>query len=645
LSATVNTVPSQFQPELPPSPQVGATRVRTLGRLLLFVGVAVLATIGCGWFVYVQTVEEAIQDLRGNARHRLDLYASSLEREIDKYANFPYVVGFDVSVMGLLSQPGDSALKAQSDLFLEQFNARVGTLAIFLLDGSGRVISSSNWNRPDSFIGRDLSYRPYYREAAVDKVTRFYGIGTTNNEPGYFLATALHRRGQIKGYSVVKVSLEQLERSWSSAESPAILSDAHDVVVLSSVPAWKYATLQPLDAAARREIESAQQYNGHRLEPLGMQVRRVLDVSSRIVFLPALDRSRGNVFNTTGMFLAQTRMMPGTPWRLTVFLDLKKADDLAQTRAAFGALAMAFVFGLMYIFILRHRHLRELLQAREALQRAHDELECKVVERTADLYAANEHLQAEVEERKRAERTLRDAQSGLMQAGKLAVIGQLSAGIAHELNQPLAALMTLSSNAVKFLERGDADGARGNLGRIGPLIERMGRLTGQLKTFVRKSSGEARPVSLQKSIDNALYLLHQRLVKGQVTPEIEGLAADVQGWCDPNRLEQVLVNLIGNALDAMEEQPVRRLKLAVARDEQWVRLEIRDNGPGLSEATLQHIFEPFYTTKAPGVGLGLGLPISAGIVRDFGGELTARNATEGGAIFALTIPADKETRT
>lgn len=611
--------------------------------LLLFVGTAIVATLGSGWLVYRQTFEGAIQDMRGNARHRLDLYASSLEREIDKYANFPYVVGFDASVTNLLAHPGDEAFKHQSNVFLAQLNQRVGTLAVFLLDTRGTVIASSNWNRHDSFVGRDLSYRPYYQQAGIDRIARFYGIGTTNNEPGYFLATALHTNGKVMGYGVVKVSLEQLERSWSSAESPAILSDDHGVVVLSSVPSWKYMALQPLDQAARRQIEVAQQYNGHQLAPLGVQIRRVFDDNASIVFLPAVAQSHGNVFTTAGLFLAQSRMMPGTPWRLTVFSELKKADDLAQMRAALGALVVAFLFGMVYIFILRYRHMNELLQAREALQRAHDELECKVADRTADLYSANRHLQEEVEERKRAERTLREAQNGLMQAGKLAVIGQLSAGIAHELNQPLAALMTLSSNAVKYLERNDLDTTRVNLTRIGPLVERMGRLTGQLKTFVRKSSGDARSVSLHKSIDNALYLLHQRLVKGQVDLDIRGLEPDLWVWCDPNRLEQVLVNLIGNALDAMEEQENRHLELSASREDARVRLEIRDNGPGLSEDTLKHIFEPFYTTKAPGVGLGLGLPISAGIVRDFGGELSAGNLPEGGAVFALTIPENKET--
>lgn len=618
-------------------------RMQPRTRIVVSIVLAIALAMVCGRLVYQWSFESAIQEMRGNAHHRLDLYAASLEREIDKYANFPYVMGFDADVMEMLSHPDETALRQRANLYLERLNQRIGTLAVYVLDKSGRAIASSNWNKPDSFIGRDLSYRPYYQHAAIDHVEKFYGIGTTNNEPGYFLSTALHVNGVIKGYGIVKVSLDQLERSWSSAESPAILSDDHGVVVLSSVQGWKYSTLEPLGNEARRQIALAQQYNNRILAPLGISVRRVVDENSRIVFIPPEGKNNPNIFTTTGLFLAQTRMMPNTPWHLTVFSDLKKADDDAQMRAALSSLIAALLMGALFFFVQRQRHVRELLAARTALQKAHDELEHKVDERTADLSEANQRLRLEVEERAKAERILREAQSSLVQAGKLAVLGQLSAGIAHELNQPLAALATLSGNAVKYLERGDWQTASINLGRIGPLVERMGQLTGQLKTFARKSSGGPKEVSIQRSIDDALYLLHHRLVKGLVQLNIDIADAGLHAWCDPNRLEQVLLNLIGNALDALADISAPVLDIRSWQENEWVYLQISDNGPGLSKETLEHIFEPFYTTKAPGIGLGLGLSISAGIIRDFGGELSARNSSEGGALFSMTIPAYKET--
>lgn len=628
------------EPDTGPRPRPGWARHVRISVLSV---VALILTVVSGWHVYRLTFETMLEETRSQAHYRLEMYSSSLEREIDKYANFPYVVGLDALLRGYLADTKNPVLQYRSNLFLEKLNHRVGSLALFLLDTSGTVVASSNWNKKDSFIGRDLSYRPYYQNVGIDRVERFYGIGTTNNEPGYFLSTAVHEGNQIIGTAVVKVSLEQLEKSWSSAESPAILSEGHGVVVLSSVPSWKYAALKPLDEATRHQIIVSQQYNGYALSPLKMKVRRVLDDGSSIVALPSVGRGDSSqLFSTDGLFLTQTRMMSGTPWHLTVFSDLKKAEDQAKVRATLAVLITAVMLGFGLVFMLRQAHMREILQAREALQRANDELERKVVERTADLSSANASLQKEVEERSRAEQILREAQDGLVQASKLAAIGQLSAGLAHELNQPLAALSTLSGNAVKFLARGNVEMASSNLERSGPLVERMGLMTGQLKGFARKSSGEPRLVALSRSVDNALFLQEQRLLRAGVSVTMEFPESELWVWCDPNRLDQVLVNLIGNALDAMEHVTDPRIELVASESERIARLQVRDHGPGLSEEILSHLFEPFFTTKAPGVGLGLGLPISAGIVRDFGGELTAWNAPDGGAVFALTIPMSKE---
>ena len=291
---------------------------------------------------------------------------------------------------------------------------------------------------------------------------------------------------------------------------------------------------------------------------------------------------------------------------------------------------------------LRRRHLQDRLAAREALQKAHDELERKVEERTADLSAANRQLQAEIVERVRAERTLRAAQDELIQAGKLAVIGQLSTGIAHELNQPLTALSTLSGNAVRFLERGDEATARSNLERIAQLVDRMGLITGQLKTFARKSSGTPQPVDLKQVVAHALALLDQRLRGNRAQVVTTFPDGPFFGLCDANRLEQVVINLIGNALDAMTRQPNPRIEIDGEKHGETMRLQVRDHGEGLSEEARSRMFEPFFTTKEPGIGLGLGLAISAGIIRDFGGTLTGGNHAGGGAIFCLEIPAARE---
>ncbi|PIP01409.1 sensor histidine kinase [Pleomorphomonas carboxyditropha] len=607
-----------------------------LAAVLPLAGALAIAAV-VALVTYRVAFELSLSTTRASAGHRLDLYAASFEREVGQYANYPYVMALDGTVLALLGSPTDSARRRAADSYLEALNDRIGTLDAYLLDKTGRVIASSNWNKWDSFVGRDLSYRPYYQNAGVGRVSRFYGIGTTNLQPGYFLATAIARGNDTLGIGVVKVSLDQLERSWASAESPAILSDEHGVVVQSSVPAWKYGTLRPLDAAARRQIAEAQQYNDRALAPIGLSTLRELDDRTHIVRLPGTAGSDGS-FSTEGLFLAESRAMPDTPWTLTVFTDLSEMDDLARLWAALAGLGSLLCLGLLAVWRQRRRHLGEILAARAALQQAHDHLESEVADRTAALSATNERLRREVEERERTERTLRDAQSGLVQAGKLASLGQLSAGIAHELNQPLAALVTLSGNAVRFLDRGDLDTVRGNLERVRPLVERMGHLTGELKTFARKSSGEPQRVGLRKVIDDVLFLLNHRLTRGRVAMTIDIDGGDIDLWCDANRFEQVLLNLIGNAVDAMEGGDDQRIILSARREGRFVRIDIRDNGPGLPPERLDHMFEPFFTTKAPGVGLGLGLTISAGIIRDFGGELVASNAEGGGAVFSMTIP-------
>lgn len=599
--------------------------------------------MGVSGFAAYRIVQKlGLTDLQATGLHRLDLYATSLEREIGKYAFLPGTLGLERDVLAMLDHGDRSTLVPAVNAYLEQLNERAGTLSIYVIDTTGHVIASSNWRHADSFIGEDLAFRPYFREAMDKGSGRFFGIGTTRGEPGYYLASMLADENRTLGVAVIKVSLAQLENSWTTGEAPAIVSDENGVVILASVANWKFTTLRPLDEATRRAFDQTLQYNRRALKPLGLKELREVAHGARLVSIAKDAPEMVSVYPVAGRFLAQSRTLPGTPWTLTVLSHLEQVDDTAQSRATIAVVvtALLFMFGLMYNE--RRRHLKDRLAAREALQKAHDELERKVAERTTDLSAANLLLQDEVAERIRAERTLRAAQDELVQAGKLAVIGQLSTGIAHELNQPLAALRTLSGNGIRFLERGDLPTTRANLERIIHLVDRMGGITGQLRTFARKSSGQLRPVSLYRALDNALALLESRLVQANADVQRHCPPPEPVALCDLNRLEQVLINLIGNALDAMDGQPTPRIELGCQIDGRQARLTVRDHGPGLDEQAISHLFEAFFTTKQAGVGLGLGLTISAGIVRDFGGTLVGANHPEGGALFTLEIPLTDE---
>jgi two-component system C4-dicarboxylate transport sensor histidine kinase DctB len=246
--------------------------------------------------------------------------------------------------------------------------------------------------------------------------------------------------------------------------------------------------------------------------------------------------------------------------------------------------------------------------------------------------------------RRVAEEKLRRAQSELVQAGKMAVLGQMAAGMTHELNQPLTALRTMSDNAQVLIERGRLEEAKGNLATISQLVGRMGALTGQLRQFARKSDASFTAVPVTASITAALFLVERRVEQERVNFQMVVRDQDVYALCDSNRLEQVLVNLFTNALDAMADSATRQLTVNVLRANGRAQIVVTDTGPGVPEEIRAHLFEPFFTTKPQGKGLGLGLAISEQIVREFGGELRAEAPDAGGARFVIVLPlAEQET--
>lgn len=589
-----------------------ASFIRKYGLLLPGL-VAVALAAGIAGFRVSENL--GLAELQRTGTQRLEVYATSLNRQIDKYAYFPATLGLERDVIDLVAR--GKPLTDTVNRYLEQLNHRAGTLSIYLLDRQGHVVAASNWNRSDSFIGEDLSYRSYFTDGMRGRPGRLFGIGITRGEPGYYLSSPLLANGEVVGVAVVKVSLEQLEQSWATVEVPVIVTDQNGVVILASVSSWKFTTLRPLPDQERRRLERSLQYNARPLPSLGLTREEAFDENAVLVRLaPPADVDGGS--KLSGNFLAQTAPMGDTGWSLTVLSPAGEVRAIAWTRAALAAIASAFVGIVLVLLDQRRRHLRDRLRAREALQRAHDELERKVEERT---------------------RTLRAAQDELVHAAKLATIGQITAGLAHEINQPLAALRTLSGNAVKFLRRGDLATAEHNLDRIGSIVDGMGTLTNQLKSFARKSSGMPGPVDVRRAVDNALFLLDQRWRRANVTVTTEMGADEMTALCDANRLEQVMVNLIANALDAIEGIATPMLRLRGRREATRVIVEVHDNGPGLPEDVREHLFEPFFTTKESNRGLGLGLAISLEIVHHFSGTLSGANHPEGGAVFTVALPA------
>ncbi len=592
----------------------------------------ILLMIALGYVTYLYSEKNAIKALGENGQRQLELHARTVESEINKYNYLPSVLELESNVSDLLNNPS-AELRSKVNDYLEGLNRRSRSRAIYVLDTTGRVLATSNWRDADSYLGEDLSFRAYYQDAIRGLPGRFYGIGSTTGEPGYYLAHGLEEKGKIIGVAVIKVRLEALEERWQRARLEAFVSDENGIIILSSDPARRLKSVRPLTAEIKERLARSLQYYWWPLNELVPLERELIADGVEKLTFPA--NTSVDHEHTVVSYLAQTRELADTPWHLTLLTPLEDLRREAANQGMLVAVACALVAFLLIAWNERRKVISTRLAAREALEQANNELERRITDRTADLRASNERLKGQIRERRQAEETLRQAQDELIQAGKLAAIGQMSTSIAHELNQPLAALRTLSGNTVRFLERGALDTASANLRTINDLVDRMGRITASLRAFARRGEDKGQ-ASLSKAVDAALQLLAARLDNASL--ELHQQIDDVELAIDQTRLEQILVNLIGNALDAMQAQPLPILWLEGDVFEGRYRLRVRDNGHGIDAEARKHLFEPFFTTKPGEQGLGLGLTLSASLAAAAGGTLNAEDPAEGGTMFVLVLP-------
>lgn len=614
-------------------------------KLVGMVGIVVILVLA-GFSGYQIAEAVGMRALRADAQHRLDLLAGAIDSEVTQVTHIPGVLALNADVLELLRQPrGERRVRqAVVNRYLERLSAQyVDSLAVFVMDVSGRVLASSDWILSDNLLDADLSRRPYFRAAINGAPYRQYAVDGVRDEPGFFFAQPIRDETQdwkIVGVAVLKAGIRGIERGWLASDAPALIADGNGVVLLSAPPEWRYSTLQPLPGEQVTELVKAQ-FDGRQLGvmSLGIDIGKtakgeVIEFSGRAAE-PATLAARGN------RFLVVSRNLPGTAWNLLVLSSVRPVRSQA---IAYAALAMAATASMILWWMYlrqRRRVLEARLGAQALLEAANRDLEEKVATRTADLTRTVESLEAEVVERLNAEQTLRAAQEELVQAGKLAVLGQLATGITHELNQPLGAVRTLTGNAIEFMRRGESETAEKNLRIVCNLADQMGGIITPLKTFARKSPAVPARVDVAHAVGNALFLLDQSLRRAGVRVDNRCVAGEHYSWCDQNRLQQVLINLIGNAADAMNESSERVLEIqSSVRADGRVELSVADTGCGLPEDVLNRLFEPFFTTKGAGEGLGLGLAISRDIVRDFGGELMAENRVGGGARFIIVLPAD-----
>ena len=551
-------------------------------------------------------MQNGLARLREAAEHRLDMLATGLDADLARFEYLPALMEMTPIVPALLGAPSDSSLRDAVNRYLDGVNATAGAEMLYVLDAAGTSLAASDWDRPGTTVGQDLSFRPYVIDALGQGRGRFYGVGITSRRPGYYLAYALRRDQPTRGVVAVKVNLEESERAWRMLPGEVLVVDQRGVVILATREDLKFRPLSPLDALQRAEVQRSRPYGEAGLQPLQWTHKEALARGVQVVALDGADQ------------LASTRALRGAPWQLVVLDELAPVRVGARYAAITASLAMAVLLLIAVTLWQRRRAVRQKLANQAALQAAHDSLESTVVARTAQLRAA---------------------QGELVHAGKMAALGQMSAGVVHELNQPLTAMRTLSESAAILLDKNRFDDVRGNLQRIRGMVDRLARLTSQLKTFAHKSELPLAPVPMAPAVADAQLIVAEASKKNGTVIEVDVQPTNLSAMAEEAALGSVLVNLMRNAIDAMQASPRRMLRLEARPREGRVILRVSDTGPGIPPDILPRLFEPFVSSKPAGAGLGLGLAISAQLVRAMDGTLRAANLPDGGACFVVDLPA------
>lgn len=568
----------------------------------------VAVTLVSIWLVLLQVgifiKARSMSRIREIGSSRVNLYAQSLRTNLEQFRHLPYVLARDRRIHDLLNLEFDAI---RVNPHLEDF-ATVSSTMIFVLDRGGTTVATSNWRTDHDLTGFNFSYRPYFKAAQKGLSGGYYAIGSRTGKPGFFISYPVLEEGNFLGVVVVKVNLETIQQIWKKSGEAVIVSDAYGILFLSSNPDWKYKSLRPLPPHTARRLREVQ-YQGYPLVTLKMERQST---------------TGGNILLLEGKrYLEQSLQLPEYGWRIHYLTDLRGVKSNVHLARTVTAVIAGFIL-LAFLFFRERRH---KLRSREEARKS------RIIEEI------NEKLLREIEEHKQTEDNLRKIQKELIQAGKLAALGRMSAAVAHELNQPVTAIRTFTASCRIFLERNQLKQVRENLDFITGLTERMGSITGQLKIFARKNKSGHHVVDLATIIDKVLLFSAPLIEAGHVTVNSEltekGQAL-VRG--DSLHLEQVMNNLLSNSLHAMENSSGKEMHVKLFIKNETVILTVTDSGAGIAEEAMDSLFEPFFTTKDIGDGLGLGLSITYGIIQDMGGSISAENIAGNGACFTIRLP-------
>ena len=571
------------------SRQSGALRLAlALGGGVLALGLmAALFFAATGFFT--KTELERVQS-------RAALYQTSVEDALKRLEHLPFVLAQD----SMVKRAAIGLERYELNRRLAGIAERADAEAIYLMDMEGLTVAASNYASDLTFLGQNYGFRPYFKAAAAGGSGEFYAIGATTARPGYFYSAPVYDvLDQLVAVLAVKVDLSSLTGTWSNDDERILVSNADGVVVLASDPAWRYRTVRPLPEQRREAIAQERQFGSETLEPLDWA--EADDDTVRV---------QGEKFLQVALPISHQG------WTLHF---LGNADRIRE-QAIFTVITAAILIVSLTAaaFFFRSRRLRLALRASQE-DRA--------------------RLEREIEDRRAAERRLERAQSELQRASKLAALGELAASVTHELGQPISAMR----NYIAAEELANAAPATGLLASLSGIVTRMENITKQLRFFAAPGNEEMQEVAISDVVNDALNLTRHTIEEANIDLSVDNAAPSAMVKGNRQRLEQVLVNLLRNAVSAMEETTEKLLMIRVVTHEGNVEISVSDTGHGLNNRSLETLQEPFHTTRRSGEGMGLGLAISSAIVKEHNGRLKAEQCETGGARFSVILPmADTE---
>jgi two-component system C4-dicarboxylate transport sensor histidine kinase DctB len=574
-------------------------------------------------------VRIAYTELNKQSNSNLNHLIFYIESTLGRFEKIPDVLSKHPLLQEVLQEP-DNDNRERLNLLLEEIGGVAQASDIYLMDKTGLTLASSNWQSEHTFIGMDFSFRPYFQQAIKGQSARYYAVGLSSNKRGYYFTSPVTSNSGVIGVIAVKISVDEIESQHKEAigdiDYNFLIVAPDDVVFISDKSEWRLKTIGSIGDKKAQQLKYSPRYSGREIDMLDVQPVQSIylpkDISGSLLKLKDQNKSK--------LIFTQKKQMLDEGWRVHLWTSLDNIEQQKYFLTIFSASGYLLIIFLVLFAKERMRNAKNQSDARLVLEQ-------RVEERTADLTASNAQLIAEIGQRKQTQAQLNKTQDELIQSAKLAVIGNMSASINHEINQPLTALRSYSQNALSYQERGQEDKTKHNLELIITLVDRLADIVSQFKHFSKKSSGIATQVYLQDSINAAISIVKHQAQNESVQLRVDLPENKIFILGDDIRLEQVLINLFNNAIQAMTNEKNKRLDVSVTLIETKVIIAIKDTGPGILASNLDKIFEPFFTTKER-IGLGLGLSISQRIIALMQGLLVVENHSDGGAEFKIVLP-------